>query len=882
MQTLPKTKIGPFLIISSVLALWTFLVAQHVQAHTTNLPAPSCSNLPTATGFFADANTAGIEPGTLSGTPTPRTGEDIAGRGSSKHYYARITIPQLAAGELRVFDSRSTATDVSDAVLCQGTSTRARYRTTYTNHDRTSVVTTVTGYQTTVTGYQTTANNAPTTTEAEIRSALRTAAGHLGTAASYLRTAASYLRATANSANTVTAAQNAADAALKADRDANTAAAAATAARTAASADPAASIDVTTAGTALGNAATDLEEAATELGNTAGKGHVTFQIRAEVKPGDETYILVAAADAAPTLAVQFNGAIAATGVKRNRSLGAGVPDSIAIRITAPGLLTLETTGSTDTVGTLDAPDDNNADTDEERAYDESGGRSDNFKMVVPVTADTSNDYTLTVVGQTGRTTGAYTLDMDFKVSMVHPNTPATGTALVTGVTATDANWGTTTVVTADDTTQQIRRVAAAGNVADEDYFLFTPASSGFLTVNANDDETALPDANTRGTLFGAMGAGPEMEQRTGQIATDNNSGPGGTHFQFAVPVEGGKNYLVKVEGTDGVYVLEFDLAAVETDPDGETTTQNPPSSITLPIAAIPATLVASTGTQAKDKHRYLFNITESGTLYLETTGPTDVIGFLYGPDGSEVATDDNSGTGTNFRIAANVAPGLYLLEVEGQIPQTAGNYTLVSNFIAGDVDPTTPTTPGTGGDLQAEIDRLEAELAQCRGNVEVDETGFLGNPVNDGFVSGVGLISGWVCAADGVEIRIFNAQGEELDRLDAAYGTSRPDTVGQCDHNSPNTGFGLTYNFNHLAEGVYRIAAYANGQTQISPAHTIEVVHLVDFANDDLEPFDTSDADRFLRNLDGTCRVSNFPTAGETTTLEWQQGIQNFVISDVR
>ena len=33
MQTLLKTKIGPFLVISSVLALWTLLAAQPVQAH---------------------------------------------------------------------------------------------------------------------------------------------------------------------------------------------------------------------------------------------------------------------------------------------------------------------------------------------------------------------------------------------------------------------------------------------------------------------------------------------------------------------------------------------------------------------------------------------------------------------------------------------------------------------------------------------------------------------------------------------------------------------------------------------------------------------------------------------------------------------------------
>ena len=37
-----------------------------------------------------------------------------------------------------------------------------------------------------------------------------------------------------------------------------------------------------------------------------------------------------------------------------------------------------------------------------------------------------------------------------------------------------------------------------------------------------------------------------------------------------------------------------------------------------------------------------------------------------------------------------------------------------------------PTTPGTGGDLQDEIDRLRALLAACEEPVETDATGVLG------------------------------------------------------------------------------------------------------------------------------------------------------------
>ena len=51
------------------------------------------------------------------------------------------------------------------------------------------------------------------------------------------------------------------------------------------------------------------------------------------------------------------------------------------------------------------------------------------------------------------------------------------------------------------------------------------------------------------------------------------------------------------------------------------------------------------------------------------------------------------------------------------------------------------------------------------------------------------------------------------------------------------------------------------------------VVHLADFAADD--------DDRFLRDLEGMCMAEDFPMMGESTTLEWEQSTQNFVITGV-
>ncbi len=118
MQTLLKTKIGPFLVISSVLAVWTFLVVQPVQAHT--LTNPSCSSLPKAE-FFMDQDRNAVSVAALSSsTPevvstTTKKGTGDTGEGNKNYYYAKITVPALTAGELDVSDAGD---GPSEAILC--------------------------------------------------------------------------------------------------------------------------------------------------------------------------------------------------------------------------------------------------------------------------------------------------------------------------------------------------------------------------------------------------------------------------------------------------------------------------------------------------------------------------------------------------------------------------------------------------------------------------------------------------------------------------------------------------------------------------------------------------------------------------------------------
>ena len=133
----------------------------------------------------------------------------------------------------------------------------------------------------------------------------------------------------------------------------------------------------------------------------------------------------------------------------------------------------------------------------------------------------------------------------------------------------------------------------------------------------------------------------------------------------------------------------------------------------------------------------------------------------------------------------------------------------------------------------------------------------LENPGPNSFQSGIGVLSGWVCAAETVELAIGTA-GRQV----AAYGTERLDTQDAC--GDTDNGFGLLFNWNLLGDGEHTVVAYVDG-VELGRA-TVRVTTL---------------GAEFLRGVAGECVVENFPTTGETVTLEWQQNQQNFVITDI-
>ncbi len=75
---------------------------------------------------------------------------------------------------------------------------------------------------------------------------------------------------------------------------------------------------------------------------------------------------------------------------------------------------------------------------------------------------------------------------------------------------------------------------------------------------------------------------------------------------------------------------------------------------------------------------YRFMVDSPAAYVIETSGKTDVVMGLYGPDDREkqIALDDDSGKGLNARIAMDLQPGNYYLRLRHYRPTGLGFYTI--------------------------------------------------------------------------------------------------------------------------------------------------------------------------------------------------------------
>ena len=246
------------------------------------------------------------------------------------------------------------------------------------------------------------------------------------------------------------------------------------------------------------------------------------------------------------------------------------------------------------------------------------------------------------------------------------------------------------------------------------------------------------------------------------------------------------------------------------DQHGDTPSQATPVSLaeTAPWAS------STTGhiNTADDIDYFTMILPYAGVLVVETIGRTDTKCTVW-QAGEELDTAASGGMRRNCRLSVPVDAGTTVIAVEGR----TGAYTLETILVVG----------------------------------------FLENPGPDSFQSGIGVLSGWTCAAELVEIEI-NGEAQP-----AAYGTERIDTEPIC--GDTDNGFGLLFNWNRLGDGAHEVVALVD-EVEIARA-TVTVTTL---------------GTEFLEGVAGECMAADFPMMGEGMMLMWQQNQQNFVIVDGR
>ena len=130
-------------------------------------------------------------------------------------------------------------------------------------------------------------------------------------------------------------------------------------------------------------------------------------------------------------------------------------------------------------------------------------------------------------------------------------------------------------------------------------------------------------------------------------------------------------------------------------------------------------------------------------------------------------------------------------------------------------------------------------------------------PGNGTTVSGIGVISGWKCEAEG-DITVSFDEG---DPIPLVYGSDRGDTSGVC--GDANNGFVAIWNWGLLSDGEHTAVVYDNDMEFARSTFSV-----VNFGQEFVE------ATR-------ECTIEDFPAPGETATFAWNESTQHLELADI-
>jgi uncharacterized delta-60 repeat protein len=221
------------------------------------------------------------------------------------------------------------------------------------------------------------------------------------------------------------------------------------------------------------------------------------------------------------------------------------------------------------------------------------------------------------------------------------------------------------------------------------------------------------------------------------------------------------------------------------------------------------------------------------------------------PDGKIVAVGERAApTGLDFAVARYLPDGSLDSTLDGdgklRVELTSGEDVATGVALQNDGRVVVAGTTSAGGTSDLGVTRLLSTSSLPQGVLEI--------PAPGSHQSGIGLISGWLCSAPSVSVRI---DGQPL--ATTAYGTTRADTRQIC--GDTDNGFGLLFNWALLGDGPHVIRAFADGRQFASAVFDVQTL-----------------GTQFLRGASGTFTLPGFPQQASAVDLEWAEGLQRFVI----
>jgi len=406
---------------------------------------------------------------------------------------------------------------------------------------------------------------------------------------------------------------------------------------------------------AFNDDSTDLNFRITQTNVAAG----TYYIRVTGfggATGNYTLFVNWAAGSTTTTDDHGNTTATATAVSLNSTTNGAINtpgdiDFFRIQVLGSGTLTVYTTGSTDTYGSL-------LDANGTVLTSNDDYLDLNFRISRAVTAGT---YFISVRHFSSSSTGAYALRVEFATSgSTTPTTdPSTDIALTSGTSVTGIS-------------------GAQGSSLY--YRIDVPTGASQLlvtTTGGSGDVDLLVRRGSRPTT--------SAYDQVSASVTPNES------ITFNNPSSG--TYYIMLYGYTAYSGVSLRATVSTGGSSGGTTTTDDHGNTTATATAI--SLNSSTNGAINtpgDIDYFRIEVTASGTLTIYTTGSTDTYGRLLDASGTELASNDDF-TDLNFRITRAVTAGTYYISVRHFSSSSTGAYVLRVDFTAS----TTPSSTDAGG-----------------------------------------------------------------------------------------------------------------------------------------------------------------------------------------